>query len=271
MHDRLPDIKASCHARVYGPAVSDVSWLIAEVERLRNQIESIRAYLSEALGGHHSSSILTLLDSVLHQRRGAMTELAEIHDILAEALGYRQDALDDPNSPCPGAWVTGDHTAASLALEAAKTLARRKDSIAALGRALDRANTALAETVQKTHDLRNQLSNAQKRLDINNEARKNYEQAITNAVNQIVELQHELAEVRDTKKGQLRRELAARKENCCCVFQDEGLDESRLLPHPDCREHGIEANDRRLAGEKAVSTLQYVRKYFMGSEHGHGV
>ena len=232
MHDRLPDIKASCHARVYGPAVSDVSWLIAEVERLRNQIESIRAYLSEALGGHHSSSILTLLDSVLHQRRGAMTELAEIHDILAEALGYRQDALDDPNSPCPGAWVTGDHTAASLALEAAKKL---------------------------------------KVAFYTQQANKSLKRGINTAVDQIIELQRELAELRDTKKGQLRRELAARKENCCCVFQDEGIDEGRLLPHPDCREHGIEANDRRLAGEKALSTLHYVREYFMGSDHGHEV
>ena len=103
------------------------------------------------------------------------------------------------------------------------------------------------------------------------QANKSLKRGINTAVDQIIELQRELAELRDTKKGQLRRELAARKENCCCVFQDEGLDESRLLPHPDCREHGIEANDRRLAGEKAVSTLQYVRKYFMGSEHGHGV
>lgn len=33
--DRLEDIKKACHARVYGPAVSDVSWLIQEVELLR--------------------------------------------------------------------------------------------------------------------------------------------------------------------------------------------------------------------------------------------
>jgi hypothetical protein len=225
MYNRLPDIKDACHARVYGPAVGDVNWLLAEVERLRSQLESIRHSLVASL--HRvvftSDSTFDLLASVLHQRHGAMTELNDIHDILAEALGYRQDALDDPDSPCPGAWVTGDRTAASLALEAAKVL---KDE-------------------------------SQKRLD--------------NAVNQIVELQHELTEVRDTKKGRLRRELAARKEHCCCVFQDEGIDESRLLPHPDCREHGIEANDRRLAGEKALSTLHYVRKYFMGSDHGHEV
>jgi hypothetical protein len=35
MYERLDGIKDACHARVYGPAVSDVSWLIAEVERLR--------------------------------------------------------------------------------------------------------------------------------------------------------------------------------------------------------------------------------------------
>lgn len=35
MYDRLDGIKDTGHAKVYGPAVSDVSWLIAEVERLR--------------------------------------------------------------------------------------------------------------------------------------------------------------------------------------------------------------------------------------------
>jgi hypothetical protein len=246
MSDRLDAIKSGSFT------ARDVSWLVYEVERLQGQIESIRTYLSDAMVGHHSSGIFALLNSVLHQRRGAMTELNDIHDILAEALGYPQDALDDPDSPCPGAWVTGDHTAASLALEAAKKLKNQEDTIETLDRSVDRSR-AYSKHLELL---------LQQRIGTT---------AIETATEQIIELQRELAEVRDTKKGRLRRELAARREQCCCVFQDEGVDEGRLLPHPDCRVHGVEANDRRLAGEKAVSTLQYVRKYFMGSEHGHEV
>jgi DNA-binding phage protein len=254
MHDRLSDIKASCHARVYGPAASDVSWLIAEVERLQDQIESIRAYLSEALVGHHSSNILTLLDSVLHQRRGAMTELAEIHDILAEALGYEKAPTlgEDPQCPCPGAWVTGDHTAASLALKAAKALKDHGETIVALGRSVDRwrdRNTHLEQYLQQ-------------RMGTTD---------IDTATKQIIELQRELAESRGTKKEELRREIAALRLQCCCVFRKDGEEGDRLLPHPDCPTHGIEETDRKHAGEKAIATLKYVRKYFMGSEHGHEV
>jgi hypothetical protein len=255
MKDRLADIKSGSFT------ARDVSWLVYEVERLQGQIESVRTYLSEAVVGHHSSGIFALLNSVLHQRRGAMTELNDIHDILAEALEYPQDALDDPESPCPGAWVTGDHTAASLALEAAKKLKSQEAVIESFGRSADRARDYSTQLEQ-------QLEMAQDRIRDIQGARQI---AVETATGQIIELQCELAEVRDTKKGRLRRELAARREHCCCVFQDEGIDEGRLLPHPDCREHGVEANDRRLAGEKAVSTLQYVRKYFMGSEHGHEV
>lgn len=58
--------------------------------------------------------------------------LIELHDIeraLAEALGYPKDAVADPNSPCPGEYVTGDHTACTLAIEAARELARLKTEL----------------------------------------------------------------------------------------------------------------------------------------------
>lgn len=48
MEDRLKDIKEVLHAKVYGPAISDVSWLVSEVERLRAariaDLESVVAY-----------------------------------------------------------------------------------------------------------------------------------------------------------------------------------------------------------------------------------
>jgi hypothetical protein len=291
-----------------------------------------------------------------------MTELNEVHDILAEGLGYQKAPTleEDPQCPCPGSYITGDHTAATLAAEAARKLARRQNHIQALGRALERANELVAQLTvnkraavdqitelqeelavrrrqcscsywalgdkimpspdcpahgidaldtqtavsqitelqqelvrQQDHtqvisrsvdrvrsdntQLEQQLELAQDRIRDIQRAR---EVAVETATRQIIDLQCELAEARKSKpkKRELEeiidkknRELAERMLRCCCVFQDEGIDEGRLLPHPDCEEHGVEANDRRLAGTKALNTLAYVRKYFMGSEHGHEV
>jgi hypothetical protein len=271
MNDRLAEIEARKEWRHNGTMnAPDALWLMEEVMRLRHQIDNIRTQLSGALVSIRSDDILVLIGSVLHQRRGAITELNDIHDILAEALGYSQDALDDPESPCPGAWVTGDHTAASLALEAAKKLKSQEDTIEALSRAGDRSHSHSIQIEQ-------QLANAQDRI---RDIQKAQQVAIDTATRQIVDLQYELAEVKRSKpkKRQLEeiidrqgRELAARMLRCCCVFREDEEDGDRLLPHPDCEEHGVEANDRRLAGEKALSTLQHVRKYFMGSDHGYEV
>jgi hypothetical protein len=45
--DRLAMIKENCHARVYGLAVSDVSWLVQEVERLRLSDAMLRCDIEE--------------------------------------------------------------------------------------------------------------------------------------------------------------------------------------------------------------------------------
>lgn len=269
MYDRLENIKAK-HPRLH--AESDTGWLIAEIERLHTQTLAIRSRLAKAMPGRtfDADSLFVLLDAVLYQRRWAMIELGEIHDILAEGLGYTQDALDDPESPCPGAWVTGDHTAASLALEAARKLKGQETIVHTLGRSVDRARSDNAQLEQ-------QLELAQDRIRDIQRAR---EVAVDTATRQIIDLQCELAEAKKSKpkKRELEeiidrqeRELAARKLQCFCVFREEGIDEGRLLPRTDCPTHGVEANDRRLAGEKALNTLAYVRKYFMGSEHGHEV
>jgi hypothetical protein len=262
MNDRLTNIKDGSFT------AGDVFWLVSEVERLHTQTSAIRSRLAKAIPGSafEADSVLTLLDAVLYQRRGAMIELGEIHDVLAEALGYSQDAPDDPESPCPGAWVTGDHTAASLALEAARKLKGQEATVHALGRSVDRArdsNNTLELRLRRTQE--------------------NYHQthtALRTAADQIVDLQRELAEVKKSKpkKRELEeiidrqeRELAARKLQCFCVFRENGEDGDRLIPRTDCPTHGVDANDRKLAGEKALNTLTYVRKYFMGSEHGHEV
>jgi hypothetical protein len=269
MTDRLEETK-KIHEGGTLIRQASITWLVSEVERLQGQIDNIRTRLSGALVSTHSDDIFILIDYVLHQRRGAMIELSEIHDVLAEALGYPQDALDDPESPCPGAWVTGDHTAASLALEAAKKLKSQEDIIETLGRSVDRWQ-------DRNNQVEQQLEMAQDRIRDIQRAR---EVAVETATRQIIDLQCELAEAKKSKpkKRELEeiidrknRELSARKLRCSCVFREEGEEGDRLLPHPDCEEHGVEANDRRLAGEKALNTLMYVRKYFMGSEHGHEV
>jgi hypothetical protein len=273
MNDRLAEIEARKEwLRAGMMNAADALWLIEEATRLRAETSAIRSRLVKAMPGSafESDSVLTLLDAVLYQRRGAMIELSEIHDVLAEALGYTQDAPDDPESPCPGGWVTGDHTAASLTLEAARKLKGQESVITDVGRSVN-------QTREYNIELAQQLEMAQDRI---RDIQKARQFAAETATRHIVSLQHELAGAKRSKpkKRELEeiidrqeRELAARKLQCFCVFKEEGIDEGRLLPRIDCPTHGVEANDRRLAGEKALNTLMYVRKYFMGSEHGHEV
>lgn len=265
--DRLENIKAR-YPRLHPQ--TDTGWLVAEVERLR-------------LRG-------TLLGAIIYQRRGALTELAEIHDILAEALGYHKAPTleEDPNCSCPGDYITGDHTAATLAVEAARKLARRQDYVRALGRALERANNSVAELTQKLASANNKIQ----KLAHSND----------NATSQIVELQQELAArkrqcscsywvdqdkimpspdcpahgvdasdspmLKPGKKAELQGEIAALRFNCSCPYNTEL---EYLARDPQCRTHGDEALDKKLAGDKALNTLAYVRKYFIGSDHGHEV
>lgn len=254
--------------------------LVEEVERLRaGRNVALKTLISDE-GWPQTSDLGTAARYMAHQRRGALIELAEIHDVLAEALGYQKAPTleEDPNCPCPGDYVTGDHTAATLAAEAAKKLARRQDYVRALGRALERANNNVAELTQK--------------LASSND----------NTTSQIVELQQELAarkrqcscsywadqdkimpspdcpahgvDASDSpmsksgKKAELRQEIAALRCVCSCVYWPEA---DGLMASPDCPTHGVAANNKRLAGEKALNTLAYVRKYFMGSDHGHEV
>jgi hypothetical protein len=59
------------------------------------------------------------VEELKRRLRAVMGESMEIECILADALGYGRGEED---GPCPGAPVTGDHTAVTLAMEAAATL-----------------------------------------------------------------------------------------------------------------------------------------------------
>lgn len=120
--DRIEKIK-TVWAMGYVPD-AEVDWLIAEVERLRAIVRNVSSRLSaEVISTPNTGNTPeSLADQVALHLRAGRTELAEIHDLLAEALGYHKDAEDDPNSPCPGGYVTGDRTAVTLAMEAARRL-----------------------------------------------------------------------------------------------------------------------------------------------------
>lgn len=136
--DRLDEIKyllSQVDDRI-GPD-SSLRWLIKEVDRLRAQqdkkaeelkvlytlLERIVARLGEAFV---INPVITdpdqLTSMAIHRWQGVGTELAEIHDLAAEALGYQRapSLEEDPNCPCPNSFITGDHTAQTLVMELVK-------------------------------------------------------------------------------------------------------------------------------------------------------
>lgn len=55
---------------------------------------------------------------------------------------------------------------------------------------------------------------------------------------------------------QLRAELAARKRLCSCVYWPET---DRVMPSPNCSEHGVEAHDKKILGEHAIEELEALK------------
>lgn len=66
-------------------------------------------------------------DQLRHNLKGALTELMLIEEAMAEALEYpRSDGgPDDPNG---GGFITGEHTALTLAMEAARKFRAERSS-----------------------------------------------------------------------------------------------------------------------------------------------
>jgi uncharacterized alkaline shock family protein YloU len=108
MYDRLDGIKAACHAKVYGPAVSDVSWLIAEVESLRlseatlrRDVENTRATRIADLEiiVDYCTNLVTALDKI--DSINPITEsLRRVTGILAKKLNNLQSGnIEDRCDP----------------------------------------------------------------------------------------------------------------------------------------------------------------------------
>jgi hypothetical protein len=62
------------------------------------------------------------ISRITQQVRGQTGEARETERILADALGYRYDEIDDPVSPCPGEHAIGEHSTVTLAMEAARAI-----------------------------------------------------------------------------------------------------------------------------------------------------
>lgn len=137
-HERLNEIKRLLEAaddRI-GPD-SSLRWLIGEVDRLtarhdnmvgelrvlQTLLEKIVTRLGEGfIINPISIDPLELVNTAVYRHRGIGTELAKIHDLAAEALGYTRapTAVEDPNCPCPEQFITGDHTSQTLVMELIK-------------------------------------------------------------------------------------------------------------------------------------------------------
>ena len=99
----------------YRNAVDLIDTTTARQVRMYDAMTKARGFVSEI-------GIEDLLEHMLYQRRGLLSEEAAIHDLAAEALGYQRapSLEEDPNCPCPGQFITGEHTAQTLVMELVK-------------------------------------------------------------------------------------------------------------------------------------------------------
>ena len=126
-YDRVGKILENVSEKVYDKqARTDIVWLTQEIGKLRGLVKWINRRFNVDLWVPDADSGNTrlIVDRAAHHLRGRASELAKIHDILAEALGYEKapTAEEDPNCPCPGDYITGDHTSETLAMQAARKI-----------------------------------------------------------------------------------------------------------------------------------------------------
>lgn len=126
-YDRVGKILENVSEKVYDKqARTDIVWLTQEIGKLRGLVKWInrRFNVDPWVPDADSGNTRLIVDRAAHHLRGRASELAKIHDILAEALGYEKapTAEEDPNCPCPGDYITGDHTSETLAMQAARNI-----------------------------------------------------------------------------------------------------------------------------------------------------
>lgn len=129
-HERGAAVRTVLRARAIGDAK-----VIEDAET------AVSGYLDaediDEYAGYHAPDGLPETDPVVrvvrerdHYKRAALRSESEIHDTLAKALGYPLYQPGEPGfSPDRDNYVTGDHTAASLALEAARRISEMQKII----------------------------------------------------------------------------------------------------------------------------------------------
>lgn len=125
--DKLGTIIENVSEKVYDKqARTDIVWLTQEIGRLRALVKWVNHQLSSHIWipDIDRENTREAVKKATHHLKGRATELAEIHDTLAEALGYEKapSAEEDPHCPCPGDYITGEHTPVTLAAEAAQKI-----------------------------------------------------------------------------------------------------------------------------------------------------
>lgn len=238
--DRVSGIIENVSNKVYNKqAREDISWLTQEIGRLRALIKRVNFRLGQAVWASPPETDDTnhLVDTAVRHLRGKSVELSEIHDILAAALHYERapSAKEDPDCPCPGDYITGDHIAVTLAAEAAQQINTDQETIIKLGASVDCAVAQLTDMEREVADLRRRRSNP-----------------LPNSHNQAPIW--ELEQLRAYTK-------------CTCVYQ-EHLNE--IWPSPDCEVHGVEAHDAKHRGQLAINELALLRSLLLGKPHQDG-
>lgn len=221
-NDRVGEILANVSGKLYDKkAREDMVWLTTEISRLRQLIKWVNQRLTKNMWVAETDRDNTraIVDGVVHHSTSRAKELAKIHDILAEALGYEKAPTleEDPACPCPGDYITGEHTAETLAVEAAQILKSRQDHINSLSQSVDRAFEHIRE-----------LERGLAGRPMSNPVDFNALQAL-----------------------QALREYA----NCICPYNT--LDRKILL-HLYCPTHGIEAEESQTKAINDLNTIRRI-------------
>ncbi len=221
-NDQVGEILANVSGKLYDKkACEDMVWLTTEISRLRQLIKWVNQRLTKNMWVAETDRDNTraIVDGVVHHFTRRAKELAKIHDILAEALGYEKAPTleEDPDCPCPGNYITGDHTAETLAVEAAQMLESRQDHINSLSQSVDQA------------------------------------------VSQILELEHVFAgrPMSNPVDFNALQALQALREYANCICPYNTLDR-KILPHLDCPTHGVEAEESQTKAINDLNTIRRI-------------
>jgi len=161
--DRVNKIVENVSGKVYDrQAREDITWLVQQLGATRSLIKSVNRQLGGLIYTSMPENTREIINTVAHHLRGNRTELAEVHDLLAEVLGYQKAPTleEDPNCPCPGQYITGDHIAVTLAMEATRLISNLRLMNAEQQKTIQGAMHTIDELSRRNRRLTGQLRQA---------------------------------------------------------------------------------------------------------------